>query len=206
MKKSLILILATISLLFTACGNKVPFSLEKPLPESALVYVYFPQHVSADEASHESAYNIFFNDRRVMETIYVNEYMAFNVKPEQVKISITRKQIEEKIVNLNLQSGKTYYLKISDNMVDNQFDFVRVDRRIALSEITTTGKAGTAVSSPEYIVNVFTDEEKEVATTPTAAVPTKSKTDELVNAAKLKEQGLLTDDEFNKLKSEILAR
>ncbi len=204
MKKTLILILATITLLFTACGSKVPFSLEKPLPDSALVYVYFPQNVSTDESSHESEYNIFFNDRRIMETIYVNEYMAFNVKPEQVKISITRKQIEEKIINLNLQSGKIYYLKIVDNIAGNQFDFIRVDRRVALGEITQTGKAGTAVSSPEYIVNVFTDKEATVA--PSVAVPTKSKTDELLSAAELKEKGLLSDEEFNKLKSEILAR
>ena len=209
MKKTLILLLTIVSLFFSACGSKIPFSVEKPLPDSALVYIYFPQHVSEDEDSHESEYNMYFNDRKVIDTIFANEYMSFNVKPGNVKISVTRKQIEEKIINLNLKSGTTYYLKIMDNITGNEFNFIQVNKRVALSEIVDTGLAGTSVSSPDNIINVFTDtpKEKSVLTEPTVQTVSKaSKMDEIQKAYEMKEKGILSQDEFNSLKSEILAR
>jgi len=210
MKKNLTLItLLVLTTLFNACGSKVPFSLEKPLPDSALVYVYFPQHVATDESSHESEYNIFFNDRRVMDTIFVNEYMVFHVKPGNVEISLARKQIEEKAINLNLKSGTTYYLKIMDNIAGNQFDFVQVNKRVALSEIVNTGLSGTSVSSPDNIINVFADTPKEKAVLAEPAVQTVSKIskmDEIQKAYEMKEKGILSETEFNSLKAEILAK
>ena len=207
MKKTLVLILTTIALLFTACGSKVPFSAQKPLPDSALVYVYFPQHVATDESSHESSYNLYFNDRRVNETIFVNEYMPFQVKSGKVKITLSRKQIEEKSILLDLKSGTTYYLKIQDNLSGNNFDFVQVNKNVGLSEISETGLAGTSVSDEDNIINIFTDTpKKEPKVASSKATTEASKIDKIQKAYEMKEKGILSEDEFKALKSEILAK
>ena len=131
MKKFTILLFTLTLLLLTACGSKIPFAKQEALPDSSLVYVYLPSSISDDENSNESDYNIRFNGRRVMERISSNEYMAFNVKPELVEVSVVRKQIEEKSISLDLKVGQIYYLRIEDNLDGNNFDFVRVNKRDA---------------------------------------------------------------------------
>ena len=116
MKKLTILLLSLTLLLLTACGSKIPFAKQEPLADSALVYVYLPASISDDENQNESDYNIRFNGRQVMERISSNEYMAFNVKPEKVEVSVVKKQIEEKSLSLDLKVGQIYYLKIADNL------------------------------------------------------------------------------------------
>lgn len=212
MKTIKILLLSLTLLLLTACGNKIPFVKQNPLPDSALVYVYLPVNISNDESANESDYNIRFNGRNVMERISSNEYMVFNVKPEEVKISAVRKQIEEKSLTLDLKVGQTYYLKIADNLEGNNFDFVRMNKRDAYPELIKTGLAGSSVESEENIINIFTDEPKTqepVVVTPAtvnAAAQTPSKIDEIQKAFDMKEKGMLSEDEFNSLKAEILER
>jgi len=203
-----------VLLLLTACGSKAPFVKQEPLANSALVYVYLPSSISDDENQNESDYNIRFNDRQVMERISSGEYMAFNVKPERVEVSIVRKQIEEKSITLDLKVGHTYYLKIEDNLAGNSFDFVRMNKRDAYPELMKTGLAGSSVESEENIINVFIDEPKKdetVIMSPTApqTVPvanTSSKMDKIQKAYDMKEKGMLSEDEFNTLKAEILAK
>ena len=214
MKKPIILLLSLVLLLLTACGSKAPFVKQEPLANSALVYVYLPSSISDDENQNESDYNIRFNDRQVMERISSGEYMAFNVKPERVEVSIVRKQIEEKSITLDLKVGHTYYLKIEDNLAGNSFDFVRMNKRDAYPELMKTGLAGSSVESEENIINVFIDEPKKdetVIMSPTApqTVPvanTSSKMDKIQKAYDMKEKGMLSEDEFNTLKAEILAK
>ncbi len=214
MIKLKILLLSLILLLLTACGNKVPFAKQDPLLDSALVYVYLPVNVSSDDATFTSDYNIRFNGRNVMERISSNEYMAFNVKPEKVEVSAVRKQIEKKSITLDLKVGQIYYLKIIDNIAGNNFDFVRMNKRDAYPELMKTGLAGTSVESDDYIINVFTDEPKKdesviVAPASSQVTPTantSSKIDEIQKAHDMKEKGMLSEDEFNTLKAEILAR
>ncbi len=209
MTKFTILLLSLTLLLFTACGSKAPFVKQEPLADSALVYVYLPSSISDDESTNDSDYNIRFNGRQVMERISSGEYMAFNVKPERVEVSVVRKQIEEKSIVLDLKVGQTYYLKIEDNLDGNSFDFVRVNKRDAYPELMKTGLAGSSVESEENIINVFTDEpkkEESVVMTPTPTANTSSKIDEIQKAYDMKEKGMLSEDEFNTLKAEILAK
>ncbi len=218
MTKFTILLLSLILLLFTACGSKAPFVKQEPLADSALVYVYLPSNISDDENQNESDYNIRFNGRQVMERISSGEYMAFNVKPERVEVSVVRKQIEEKSIVLDLKVGQTYYLKIEDNLDGNNFDFVRMNKRDAYPELMKTGLAGSSNESEENIINVFTDEPKQeesvvVAPVSAQATPqvapianTSSKMDDIQKAYDMKEKGMLSEEEFKTIKAEILAK
>jgi len=205
MKKLTLLLFSTALLLLNACGSKVPFKEQEPLENSALVYVYQPLNISADENANISDYNIRFNGRQVMERISSNEYMVFNVKPEKVDVSVVRKQIEEKVIRLDLQVGEIYYLEILDNLEGNAFDFVQVDKKRAYPQLAKTGLAGSSVENVENIINVFSDEpKKEPALVPTHR--TTSKMDEIQKAFDMKEKGMLSEEEFNTLKAEILAK
>ena len=215
MTKLITLLLTTTLFIFTACGSKIPFSKQEPLLDSALVYVYFPANISDDENSNESDYNILFNGRRVMERISSSEYMAFNVKPELVEVSVVRKQIEEKSISLDLKVGQIYYLKIEDNLAGNNFDFVRVNKRDAYPELMKTGLAGSSVENEDNIINIFTDDEPEKEESAVVApavsqaesvAKTSSKMDEVQKAYDMKEKGMLSEEEFNSLKADILAK
>ena len=206
------ILLSLLLLILSACGSKIPFKKQEPLENSALVYIYLPSHVGTSDSDNSSDYNIRFNGRRVMERISSDEYMAFNVKPEKVTISVVRKQIEEKTITLDLKVGQIYYLKILDNLDGNNFDFVRVNKRVAYPELAKTGLAGSSVESEDNIINVFTDKPKEeavIVAPVTQSAPTVSKVskmDEIQRAFDMKEKGMISDEEFKTLKSEILAR
>jgi len=79
-------------------------------------------------------------------------------------------------------------------------------------ELMKTGLAGSSVESEENIIDIFTDEPKKeepaVVTSPlmTPKVNTTSKMDEIQKAFDMKEKGMLSEDEFKALKSEILAK
>ena len=212
MKNPILLLLSLTLLLFTACGNKILFVKQEPLANSALVYVYLPSHTNGSENDYSSNYNIRFNGRQVMERIFTDEYMAFNVKPEKVEISVVRKQIEKKSISLDMKVGQIYYLKILDNLEGDTFDFVSMNERDAYPELMKTGLAGSSVESEENIIDVFTDEPKKeepaVVAAPivTPKVNTTSKMNEIQKAFDMKEKGMLSEEEFKSLKAEILAR
>ncbi len=214
MKKLILLLLSLAMLIFSACGNKIPFTKQNPLPDSALVYVYLPSNVSSDDETFTSDYNIRFNGRQVTQRIASSEYMAFNVKPEKVEVSIVRKQIEKKSITLELKVGQIYYLKIEDNLAGNTFDFTRMNKKDAYPELMKTGLAGSSVESENYIVNVFTDEPKKedsviavpVISEASVKASSSSKMDEIQKAYDMKDKGMLSEEEFNTLKAEILAR
>ena len=236
--------LLVISLVFSACGNRVPFKEKSPLDNAALVYVYVVGDVGTEEADSSSDYSIRINGKQFLQRIEAGEYLAFNLKPESMTISATKRQIEEKVVELDLKAGHIYYLKVSDNLDGGNFEFERVNNADGSKEVRQTGEAGTSVESPENIITEFVggskDDEKSAVivkeskmdeakinaiiekklanrkvTSPSQRVPAQvtttsttigSKLQEVQKAYKLKEQGILTDAEFQKIKSEILAK
>jgi hypothetical protein len=235
--------LLLISIVFMACGNRVAFKTQQPLENAALVYVYVVGNINTEESDSSSDYSIRINGKQFLQRIVADEYLAFNLKPGKITMSATRKQIEEKILTLDLKAGQIYYLKVSDNLDGGNFDFELVNNSEGSKEVALTGQAGTSVDSPENIItelitptkdeksNAIVKEskmdeakidamiEKKLAkrrleapvqrvSTPATSTPAtvSSKLEEVQKAYKLKEQGILTDAEFQKLKSEILAR
>ena len=235
-----IVILMIISTLFIACGNRVPFKEKEPLKNAALVYVYVEGNVGTEEGDSDSDYSIRINNKIYLQRVVADEYVVFDLKPQAMTISATKKQIEEKVLNLNLKAGQIYYLKISDNLDGGNFDFEVVSNSIGSKEVALTGEAGTSVDSPENIITEFVTgedtpeesvlvkgtqmnkeqvnamiEKKLAKQAPTqsvsspvvnSSVSTGSKLQEIQKAYKLKEQGILTDSEFQKIKTEILSK
>lgn len=215
-----ILLLTTTLLLITACGSKTPFKEQKPLDNAALVYVYAKMSLDSSESSTRGEYSLRINNKPVMQRIQDGEYMIFNLKPQPMKISATKKQIQEKVLDLDLNAGQIYYLKIVDSQDGSAFDFVKVSSSHAKVEITKTGLAGSSEESPENIITEFVNpketesmEVKSSAVAAPVAVPQvsapvttmpMSKTDEIMKAYGLKEKGIISDEEFKALKTNIL--
>ena len=232
MKKIVTVIgLLVVSLLFTGCGNKVSFKAQEPLENAALVYVYVTQNVGTEESMRSSDYSIRINNKRYLERIRGGEFISFNLKPQAMTISATRAQIEEKVLDMDLKAGQIYYLKVRDNLDGGKFDFELMDNAQASKEIAKTGLAGSSVESPENIITEFVTGSSSVKEedmmvkqqpAPVQAAPQpvvyaapapkaqpsapSAKMEDVQKAFKLKEQGILSDAEFQKLKTEILSK
>jgi len=220
------LILTATLLLFSACGNKTAFKLQEPLQNAALVYVYAKIKLDSSEGFNRGEYSLRINNKPIMQRIKDGEYMVLNLKPQAMTISATKAQIQEVVLDLDLKAGQTYYLKIVDSQDGSAFDFVKVQSSEAKTEIALTGLAGSSEESPENIITELinpktNDESMEVKTavapavvpvnsqtpvvrqTPIQVVPM-SKTDEIMKAYEMKEKGILSDEEFKTLKTNIL--
>ena len=93
------------------------------MENAALVYIYVDVQVSADDNTYESDYNIRINKKPVMQRIKEGEYMVLNLKPQAMTISATKKQVQEKVLNLDLKTGQIYYLKIKNNLEGDTLEF-----------------------------------------------------------------------------------
>ncbi|DAB30317.1 MAG TPA: hypothetical protein CFH84_04720 [Sulfurimonas sp. UBA12504] len=136
--------------------------------------------------------------------------MTLDLKPNQVKLSATRAQIEEKFLNLDLKAGETHYLKITDNLEKGAFSFEQVSKEIGAKEIVKTGVAGSMMDDidntlTELVGSGKADENLEVKPQSQTQTPI-SKVDELEKAYKLKEKGIISEEEFKTLKSQIIAK
>ncbi|EDZ63709.1 hypothetical protein SMGD1_1550 [Sulfurimonas gotlandica GD1] len=224
MKIIQILLLSATLLLVTACGNRTPFKKQEPLENAALVYIYALDNVSSSESSTASDYNIRINNKPYMERIKQGEYIVLNLKPQAMTISATKKQVEEKVLTLDFKTGHIYYLKIKDDLDNGAFEFQQVNNSIGSKEIIKTGLAGSSEESQENIITEFVNpketESVEVKAVvapvvapiaiPQASTPAQSlsapmsKTDEIMKAYGLKEKGIISDEEFKALKTNIL--
>lgn len=207
--KKIVLVLTTIllSMLFMAC-SKVAFEKQPPKENAALVYVYVDTDNGINVTSRVSLYKIGLNGKKVEGGLKVGEYKAYDLKPGMMTISAYRADLEEQKIDLDLAAGKTYYLRVKSFSDDfAKFEITRVNSSVAHEELLHTTLAGEYVKEDNIISELITPKQETVAPAVTQQVVyTKSKTEELQNAAALKQQGILTDDEFKKLKAEILSK
>ncbi len=201
MKIIQILLLSLALLLITACGKRVPFAAQEPLQNAALVYLYVSQDVGSDEEALDSYYKVRINNKKVDGKVRSGEYMVFNLKPNATTISVTRGAIIEQALKLQLQAGETYYLKVRGNLENDAFKFIEVSNSVGLNEIAKTGLAGSMAVEEDSIITEFvgSNEEKDAESSHQL-----SKTDEIEKAYKLKERGIISDEEFQALKTNIL--
>ena len=212
MKKIKVFIMLMISLSIIGCGSKVPFKEETPLKDAALVYVYMPEYGELVESSSSQNYTIRINDKRVEQKIKSNEYISFNLKPEQIKFSAIRAYIEEKAITLDLKAGEVYYLRIRDSLANGGFSFENVSNAVGTKEIVKTELAGSLLEDVDSVINELVDvsgpakEEVIIKPKSSSSSSSSSKLDELEKAYKMKEKGILTEDEFKTLKSQIISK
>ncbi len=207
MKKIITIItIVAISAMFTACG-KIPFEKKKPLNDAALVYVYVSPDTGINDTNRESAYQIGLDGKKIDGSIAAYEYKFYNLRPGQVTLSAYRADVEEQKIKLNLTAGNTYFLRIKSFSDDfGKFEIKRMNSNDAYSELINTTLAGEYVKSENAIAALITPEDEKAMTAPAPVVQATSKTDELEKAYSLKEKGILSDEEFNTLKAEILAK
>lgn len=205
MKKIKIVVMAVVLLFVTGCANKIPFKSSLPLENASLVYIYLPNYSETVEDISNQNYRVRINDKSVEGRIKSNEYMAFNLKPQTIKFSATRANIEEKIANLDLKVGGVYYLRIRDNLQDGSFSFEPVSKEIGEKEIVKTELSGSVLEDKKKILTelVGIPEVKKEETKTQISIST---TDELEKAYGLKEKGIITDEEFKALKSKIISK
>ncbi len=200
MKKVKVVLLVAVLLLISGCGNRVPFKKQGPLDNAALVYVY----VAPDGAFESNPnYRIRINNKRVNKRVKKDEYIVLNLKPtKSINFSATKLAIDEEDLKMNILAGKTYYLKIQGSG-SGGFNFTHVTSNIGSEEIKNMGLAGSIMEEVTDVISELIEDPKD---TPNLQVKSLSKPDEVQKAYKLKKQGILTDEEYNKLKAEILAK
>ncbi len=197
-------------MLISACADKVPFKEQEAPRDGALVYIYLPIHAGSDEGYDVSDYSIRINNKLYKQRIEQGEYIALELKPESTDISVTRRAIEEKVIHLDLKVAELYYLKITDNMQGATFAFEHVKSEVALKEIVKTGLAGSTLkSSKDKITELISSDNNESIDSEKDSQPLKqttTKTDEIQKAYEMKEKGIISEEEFQALKTNILSK
>jgi len=203
MKKNIIFsIFISISLLFVAC-SKTPFKKEEPLKGAALVYIYVTPGNSINEIDRIPYYEVRINGKNTEGKIYPHEFLKYNLDADSVEISVARDVLEKKSLTINLTRGETYYLRVK-SYADGfaKFDFELVPSEKALQEIKDT-KYAVYENAETLGILVKEDVKKENKEVKENSAE-KSKTDKIKEAFELKKEGIITEDEFKKLKAEIL--
>lgn len=194
MKKILIILLTiTIASIFTACADKTPFKEQTPLSNSALVYVYAKQVILDEDGSSVARFQLLVDDKSIGIRLVENEYTPLDLKAQNVKISSVKDALITKEITLDLKDGDIYYLRAQMLNGDN-FKFEIVERYIALEEIAKTKLYGSFMKdSIDSLINVDKKTKAE-----------KSKIEQIKDANQLKIDGIITQEEFEKLKVDIL--
>jgi hypothetical protein len=126
-----------------------------------------------------------------------------------IKFPAVRDGIFEQSVKFNAKAGKTYYLKITQ--YPDSFDFTNMqDKNEALAQIKKTGLNDSVYEDEKDIITKIIQPnqkeqkvKKEVKTQ--AKISTNNdKMSKIKEAYKMKQDGLITEKEYNKLKREIL--
>jgi hypothetical protein len=195
------------------CGTKTPFEKRVISQSVAQVYVYAPAPTINGEDTTDLRYQVYINSKRVSGTILESEYKVFNIKPSKSIISIRRDDTEEKKINLDLKAGYIYYLKIIDDSRSGTFEFLQIEDDLALQEIVETDLAGSMkIETSEIFVDetkVEAVESKEISVgnemkSSNSEALSGSVVDEITKAYELKQNGVLSEEEFKRIKVKLL--
>jgi hypothetical protein len=201
MKKSIILaLLISTSLFFTAC-TKTPFKKEQPLKGTALVYVYVMADNGINDTDRIPYYEVKINKKSTDGKIYPQEHLKYNLDADNVTISVVRNDVEKRTIDLNLKRGEIYYLRVvgfSDRFLG--YNYEQIEPEIALQEIKDTVYA---IREDSEALDILVTKESE-AKASHQTESKKSKTQQIKDAHQLKQDGIINEAEFLKLKTEIL--
>ncbi|MBU0719831.1 DUF2846 domain-containing protein [bacterium] len=199
-----ILFLSIVLLLLSGCA-RVPFKEKEPLKDAALVYVYVSSESGINDTDRKPSYKITINEKQAEGYMHTNEYMVFDVQAKHTEFLAARADIEIHSLSLDLKAGETYYLRIKSYSDDfGKFEFKQIEHSLGLKELKSTYLAASV--EKEKLIDELTEPLKSKDENTAETSKNISKTDELAKAYKLKEQGVLNDEEFEKLKTEILSQ
>ncbi len=196
----LILTVAFLSIILTACADRTPFKEQEALKDTALVYVYIAKTVSTDDDFHDAPLSIKIDDKTIIPKIMQNEYVAYNLKPRSVTISAIKGAVLSQEIKLDLKPSKVYYLRVKNSSNSDSFTFEKMNQVVGLQEIAKTTVAGSNF--------IFKDNDKVeglVETTPDNKA-TRTKADEIQRLYDMKEKGILSQEEFETLKAKVIKK
>ena len=195
------IITISLSLMLFGCADKVPFKEQSTLDNSALVYVYAKVKTVNDDDSIAGEYSISVDSKRLDVRLVEGEYIPIDLKaPAKVNISATMGAIITKDITIDVRESNMYYIRAMVTEGSN-FNFEQVSSEVGLSEIQNTVLSGSSVEDINEALAVDTTEEKGAAK---AAHTGGNKIQKIKDAHQLKVDGIITQDEFEKLKAEIL--
>jgi hypothetical protein len=193
-----------LTLLFSGCA-KIPFSEQEPLQDAALVYLYVDYDNGTNDNSRNPAYKISIDGKPLEGYVGIYEYLYLNLKPQVVEITATRQSIEKQSITLDLEAGETYYLKVQSFSDDfAKFSIKEVPESVAMKTLPDTKLANEYAKEDEDVIEALIEPLHDKEQAEVVAPATTSKTDEIQKAYEMKEQGVLSQEEFEKLKAEIL--
>jgi len=193
------LIITIFLFLLAGCTNRVLFIEKEPISDASLVYIYQLNDVASDEAVSAAQYGVRINNKRVDGHIRSSEYMQFDLKPNTTTFSVVRGVIENKSITIDLKQGQIYYLRVKDGLDNNNFEISQSSNDVGLKEIKSTGLVGSTAVDKDEIITETVDRENSTKSNQT-------KMDKIKEAHQMKIDGLITEDEYIKLKAEILAQ
>jgi len=189
------IITVTFSFILFGCADKVPFKEQMPMSNSALVYVYAKSKVLSDDNYTETAYALSVDDKHLDVRLVEGEYTTIDLKaPSNVKISATLGAIITKTLVLDVHSSQAYYLRATI-IEGSSFKFEQLSADEALKELKKTVLSGSSVEDTNEALAEKAKEQENNS---------KSKIDKIKEAHKLYVDGVITQEEFKKLKKEIL--
>jgi hypothetical protein len=202
MKSIKLVLLAAVLLFVVGCADKKPFAKQEPLENAGLVYLY----VVPDGAFESNPnYKVRINGKRVEGRVKKGEYTVFNLKPtNSLKITVVKREIEEKSVTLDIIAGQINYIKVKGSSSEG-LTVVHVPNSVGSKEIVKMGLAGSVIdeSVNEAIEELIPEKKKAPLV---QAAPSASKVEQIEKAHALKEKGILSEEEYKKLKTEILSK
>ena len=186
----------------SSCADKVPFTIEKPISNEGLVYIYVSQEVTdAPEVDRVEKYKIKIGKKSIEGYISDGEYKVFHIKPSNTVIEVTRDAILSHKLTLHVKENESYYLKIAKNSLSS-FSFQLInDKEKALQELHKMVLAGSVLEKDdsENTLIITKDKYKKIQRDIKS-----NKIEQIKSAYKLKEDGIIDEKEFQKLKQEIL--
>ena len=257
MNKIKALLIIAVVLLVSGCTTKTPFQVKEPLKDAALVYVYSTDVMSDDDSMQNGKFKLQINNKNVAGSIDAGEYKVFDMKPAVILMTALRTNVEKLHIKLNLEAGKTYYLRVeAKSGYGDAFTFDEVDSRTGKKDLEKSALAGSfevdaAAYIPDYAGSTAGNDKDTVVAVPamteaeidaiierkiaervskmnipapvaapvaapavqvSSPVPTyvtspkASKMDEIQRAYDMKEKGILSQEDFNTIKAEILAK
>jgi hypothetical protein len=198
--KKILLFTVFVAIFNFGCAKKLPFKEEEPIKNTSLVYIYALKNVSSDENLNEdSTYVIKIDDKKINQRLAIDEYMKFDIKPGKVKFSALKDGIFERSVKFDAKPNKIYFIKLEQK--NDMFSLSLQNKQEALPLISKTHLSNAIdVEEKDMVTKVLDTDEGQKSNESSFD----KKLKKIKEAYEMKQQGIITEKEYQKIKRDIL--
>ena len=173
------------------CSVGLDATYADAVDNTALVYIYRLATPGLDANN----YRIYVDHKYTHQLLKANEYFPFHIKAGDLTISAMTNSIIEHKIAMNLETKKEYFLKITP-IEGGDFTLKEVSQTQAINELAATQLSGSEIKEDPTLSKV-------VDNTKTTQV---SASDEITKLYEMKEKGIITEAEYQKLKAKVIAK